>query len=392
MKDTHKKALCAIFLVVLFAPALLGVISVMFKDKNFDVDLLGYTDVIDRPNLTRESYASGKFQKDCASWFESKLKPRGIMIKTYGTIRYNLFNLGNEVIGSNNDIFQENYITTEFALASAYDMANADSSARVDGYVAALEETRQKLETMGKTLYVYVGANKAEFHSENVPRKYREMKPEGSVNITDYFRSGLGQTAVPYKICSDLKTELVYPAFYPTGIHWSRTFEQTVSSQIIAELSDITGKNYRDLILGNVRESKEPFWRDSDVFNLLNVWNRVDCTYYEYEIEKDNADVYDKMRFLIVGDSFALGLRTDILSTYPDEEVYTIQYDQYIQMPDGSRNELNHNWETLDLQYYLDNTDVIILGFTEPNIVNCSDGFIQYLNAFLDTYQPGAME
>lgn len=392
MKDTHKKALCASFFVVLFMPALLGILAVMFKKINFDVKLKGYTDAINRPNLTWESYASGDFQKDCASWFESKLKPRGIIIKTYSTIKYNLFNLGNEVIGKNDDIFQENYITTEYALGSMYDMANADSSAMVDEYVAVLAETCKKLETVGKTLYVYVGANKAEFDSENVPRKYRDLKPEDSINITEYFRAGLSQTAVPYKICSDLKTELVYPAYYPTGIHWSRTFEQTVSSQIITELSNITGKNYRDLILGNVRESKEPFWRDADVFNLLNVWNKLDCTYYEYEIEKDNADVYDKMRFLIAGDSFALGLRTDILATYPDEEVYIIQYDQYIQMPDGSRNEINHNWEELDMQYYLDNTDVIILGFTEPNIVRCSEGFIQYLDAFLDIYQPCVME
>lgn len=386
-----KKILCASFIIILFIPTVLKVMSYGWK-LNLDVQLGGYTDSMAKPDLTWQSFESGEFQSEYTSWYEATIKPRGVITKTYSTVRYNVFNLGNRIIGNNHDIFEEGYISAEYALKPEYDMAYESSRLGMDAYIAVLEEVYEKLGAFNKSLYVYIGTNKAEFDSENVPQKYKDLQPEGSINMVEYMRTRLDQTIVPYKICSDLKDELDYPAYYPTGIHWSRTLEQKVSSLIVSELSNITGKKYRNLILGNVKESSNPFWRDADVFNLLNVWNDADCIYYEYEIEKDNVDGYDRMRFLIAGDSFAMGLRYDILGTYPDEDIYNIAYDQYIQGPDNTLFEIHQNWENLDMQYYLDNTDVIILGCTEPNITVYSYGFIQYLNSYLDTYQPNKAE
>lgn len=386
-----KRIICGSFIIIIFIPAILHILSFGWK-LNFDVKLGGYTDTTVKPDLTWENFESGEFQREYTSWFEAAMKPRGIITKTYSTIRYNVFHLGNRIIGNNNDIFEDNYIDAEYALKPEYDMAQENSRLKMDEYITILEDVCEKLANFNKTLYIYIGANKAEFDSENVPQKYKDLQPQGFINIVDYMRTELDQTIVPYKICSDLKDELDYPAYYPTGIHWSRTFEQKVSSLIVTELSNITGKKYRNLILGNIRESDTPFWRDADVFNLLNVWNTVDCTYYEYEMKADNVESYDKMRFLIAGDSFVMGLRNDILETYPDEDIYIIAYDQYIQGPDNTMFEVHQNWENLDMQYYLDNTDVIILGYTEPNLTVYSYGFVQYLNNYLDTYQPKIIE
>lgn len=320
-----KKILCVSFLAILFIPAILKIVSFGWE-RNLDIELGGYTDSADKPDLTWQNFEAGEFQSEYTYWFETTMKPRGIITKAYSTIQYNFFNLGNRIIGNNNDIFEDNYIFAEYALKPEFNMACENSRLRMDEYITVLNEVYEKLKAFDKTLYVYVGANKAEFDSENVPQKYKDLQPEDSVNIMEYMRSRLEQTTVPYKVCSDLKDELDYPAYYSTGIHWSRTFEQKVSSLIIAELSSITGKNYRSLNLGTVMESDTPFWRDADVFNLLNVWNNVDCTYYEYEIERDSADSYDQMRFLIAGDSFPMGLRYDILNAYPDEKIYNIAY------------------------------------------------------------------
>lgn len=305
--EQMKKIVCSCFITLLFIPIIFGVLSLVLA-RNFDVGLAGYTDKQARPPLRLESFKTGDLQKGYASWFETALKPRGMITKTYASLRYALFRLGNRTIGKNGDIFESGYIYAEYGCEPQYNMADPESRKAMDEYVNLLDTLNRKLRQYNKVLYVYIAPNKAEFDSDNVPSKYKALRPDNFISIPEYLRIHLQDVHIPYKVCADLQDTLHYPAFYPTGIHWSRTYEQTASSQIVAELKMITGKNYRDLVFGNIKESQTPFWRDRDVFDLLNLWyNPLEVSYYEYEVIQEHMASYDNMRFFIAGDSFPVG-------------------------------------------------------------------------------------
>lgn len=386
-----KKILIFGFVLIIILPSVLKLIYQGWNIK-MDVPLKGYSDSISEPDFSYKSFVSGEFQSNYTAWTEENLLPRGIFTKTYASLQYNLFHQGNRVIGKNNDIFEEGYIFAEYALTDTFDISVPETKQGYDNYVDELIMLQKKLEKFDKSLYFYVAANKAEFDSENVPDKYKAMHSEDSINIIDYLRSRMEQTSIPYRFCADIKDELEYPPFYSTGIHWSRTYEQRVTQKIISDLSENTGKNYRNIVITGINESNTPFGRDSDVYDLLNVWNKNNTKYYEYSVEQEHKDSYDKMKILLWGDSFAEGLWNDITYDCPNDSIYYINYSLYVREPGGNLVPFNGVWENVDMQRYLDNSDVVILGCTEHNLATFSCGFVQYLNQFLDTYVPNVSE
>lgn len=378
----------AVFFLIVFIPTLLSGIGNFFG-KNLDVELCGYTDTIKKPELKADTFLSGNYQQAYTVWFDATVKPRGIFTKTYSTIRYNLFNLGNRPIGYNKDTYELSYIESELGLTLKYDMSLEANRKKIETYVENLEKLQGKLKEFGIDLYVYIPANKATLHLENIPEKYKAMTDPELVNVTEYFFELMQETSIPYLDTTEIGKELEYPAFYSTGIHWSRPFEQTVSKRIVADLCQLTGKNYRQLELNEIMVSADPFWRDTDVFDLLNVWNKTDVTYYEYSTEPITPESFDRMGILLSGTSFGQGLRKDILDTYPTENVYYVNRSEYFLEPNGAMLMINGDWDALNLAEYLDKTDVVVVENIAPELANSSYGFVEYLLQVLETYTPG---
>lgn len=383
-----KRLIIIAFLTILYLPFGLAFVS-EHSGLSCDVPLKGYTDAMQKPRLTASTFWDGSYQSGYAAWYEANLKPRGVLTKTYATIQYNCFNLGNRPIGKNGDIFELAYINSELCIGGYADYSKPDHWLEMSEYVDKLQTLKEKLEGFGKYLYVYVAPSKADFNYDNIPDKYTALSSQDAVRGVDAFKQLISETDVPYLICADAKDHLRYPAFYHSGIHWSRTFEQETSAYLVKEFARITGKNYRNILLGEVNESSVPYWRDADVWDLLNVWNELDETYYEYSSQQEVKERYDKIGVLIHGDSFSMGLRKDILDQYPFEHVYRINNDQYWEAQDGVQNKII-SWDSLDISKWLDQTDIVVIESTEPNLEKYSYGFVDYLLGFLDTYEPGS--
>ena len=389
--DNMKKICIYFFLFILYIPIILSVLSNVTK-WSLDVSLNGYVKTNEKPDFTTESFLSGEYQTKYAQWFNSVLRPRGVLIKTYASINYNLFRLGNRPIGYNNDIFEMPYIEAELCLNEEYDFAYQENREGMRKFVEDLVSVQKKLNSIDKSIYVYIAPSKADFDFDNIPKKYLALSGVNSDRVVDCFRNYISQNNVPYMICADMKNELEYPAFYTTGIHWSRTFEQMASKKIIENLSDVLNKKYRNIFFSGVQSSTIPFWRDADVFDLLNVWNEINNIYYEYNVDREYPEEFDKMRFLIYGDSFGEGLRKDILGNYPYEEIYYINYNNYVLDNRGNVTNLDKSWDNFDFGYYLDHTDVVIIEMSEHLIKDKTLGFVERLNAFLDVYTSGIKE
>lgn len=381
-----KKMVIVLFLTVLYLPFVLGLVS-KAGAWACDVPLKGFTDSTEKPAFSAGSFLKGEFQKNFTKWYEASFKPRGVITKTYATIRYHCFNLGNRTIGNNKDIFDQGYIDTELCINGAADYSKEEHQKEMQDYVKKLQILQEKLQRFDKHLYVYIAPSKANFYPENIPKKYKAISDEDAITSVPYFSQLIAETNIPHLICRDRKDALQYPAFYTTGIHWSRTFEQETSARIIRELSEITGKNYRNILLGEVHQSSKPYGRDSDVYDLLNVWGEPQGTYYEYTVNGEHPEEYEKIKILVHGDSFGQGIVGDIRGLYPYEMVWYANRAQYITDEKGKTTKLG-SWEDFDFSICLDNIDVVVLEATEPTLQNYAYGLVDCLIDFLDTYEP----
>lgn len=381
-----KKAVVWVFLAVIFAPILLGLTGKLVGAR-FDVELLGYTDSVEKPELSVHTFLDGTFQKDYGAWMEENMPLRGVFTRTYNTIRYEGFSLGNRIVGNHGSIFETAYVEAELALGD-YDYSDPARAQRMQNVVDHMASVDQKLRAVGKHLYVYIAPSKANLYPEDIPRNYVAMAQPGGIRAVDLFRERISATDVPYLICADMKDSLEYPAFYPTGIHWSRTYEQLASQRIVNDLSALSGETYQNIEITGVRTSKTPFWRDSDVYNLLNVWLPQDVDYYEYTTQPAEEGPVSELDILLMGDSFGLGLCKDIGNPLADVSIWYIDRSNSLSGPDGKQQLLERNWENLDLQTCLDRVDFVVLEIVESELVYDTHGFIDYLDAYLDHYTP----
>lgn len=355
--------------------------------KSYDIPLKGFTNKAGQTQFSKDSWLSGDFQKDWSARLEESLKPRGVMVTTYNTINFQLFNKSGRIIGKEKDIFEPEYINAELTINPADDFSNPENIQKMTGFVNDLVAVKDKLGQVGKGFLIYIAPSKASQFRDHIPDKYFGISP-GHTRAVDVFRAEIEKTDVPYLICADLADETGYPTFYPTGIHWSRTYEQYVSAYLIDMTAKITGKNCGRLQLGNVASSKTPYYRDNDVLDLANVFYQPEITYYQYETSWEQDGDTEELRMLIQGDSFSEGLRKDILDNNESAEIYHITNDSSVMNPNGEVIPLHYDWANLDWQYYLDHADMIVVEIAEPFVKHCTYGFIQELSNRLDSYTP----
>ena len=381
------KLAALVFLVILFLPPALTAASRLLYRK-LDVELKGYVDQTDRPALTLQGFLDRSFQDGFSEWFESYFKPVGVLRKTHATVRYGLFNLGNRPIGKNRDIFETHYIDEQLCINGYDDMSRPEKRETLETYVERLQDLRLKLRAVGKELYFVLAPSKANFDRGNIPQKYLAVADPCAVNTETFFSQLLENSGIPHLLSTEMKDELTYPPFYSTGIHWSRTYEQLASARVIKDLSELTGRRYRNILLGEAETSRTAFWRDRDVYDLLNVWTEPDETYYQYAELREPSDHYDRLRAVIQGDSFARGFPRDVKTVYPYEDIYLIVRNHELQKPKGGTQQFE-SWESFPFQELLDSVDVVILESTAHELRSCSFGFVEHLSDALESYVPG---
>ncbi len=381
-----KKIIIILFIIIIYCPFILSVLSFV-SGQRMDTTLNGFFDEVKIPELTMESYINGEYQTDYENWLNKTLMPRAFMTKLYNQIEFSCFDLGNRIVGKNNNIFEDDYVADALALDD-FNYAGSENQAELAEYAEKLVNIQNKLKVHDKQLVVYFTASKGSYASEDIPLRYYAQQDESVLRAKDYLIELLNQTSIPYLDSADLIPTLGYPAFYSTGIHWSRPLEQETSKAVMSLLENISGKDFRDIVLTDMQESKEPFWRDTDVYDLLNVFSPYpEVTFYEYETEREFPETYDKARVLLQGGSFALGLRRDFFELYQSDDLTYINYDVYVLDETGYTS--FDAWEELDLGSYLDESDFVVIELQEASIVKYSSGFVDYLDEFLDTYTPG---
>lgn len=385
-KFVKKKVVFAIFMATLFIPLSLGLCQKLFH-RTIDFGLKGNFNTYTKPTLSLNSILSGVYQKDFEAYWNNSFVPRGSIIKAYNQLRYTLFNEGNRIVGRNKSIFEIAYIEEYFGLEKKYDFSLIENQQQMDDYIDSLIDLSNKLELCGKKLIIYTTPSKVDYEYNNLPYKYK-IQDTLDIRAIDYFIDKIKPTSLVYLNSTEFLNEeqSSYPIFYNTGIHWSRPAEQEISHEIINIINNELNIPTKKFNLTYLKSNNEGYWRDLDVYDLLNIYNgKIDSEYYEYKTEGTIPDDYQNVSILLQGGSFGQGFRKDFLENSIGDEFINIFYDEYI--IDSNDNYIPiKNWVDLDIKAYLDKVDVVIIEVNEQALANYSNGFVSFLNLYMDTY------
>ena len=376
----------SLFFFMIFSPFVYGKIKIFF-DLNIEPELHGFVDTVKRPKkITYNNFRKGKYQKKLKKWYEQNLPLASFFIKNYNSIRFLSFKLlnKNKYLGNDNFIHGDGYINSFYSLEKRYDYSIEKNRNKMKIFINDLIKLQNKLSSISKYLYIYLPPSKVELYPNNVPKKFIDRAVKESINPSSMIENELKKTNLNFWMCNDIKNKLKYPSYYSTGAHWSRTYESIATRKIISDLKHITGKSYRNIKLGKVIKSDKCLWRDCDYYNLLNMWPRISSTYYEYKLRREFPKNFDKMNFFIAGDSFADGLKKDILDTYPDENIYLLSRNKRFYNTKNESFDLYNNLNTINLKPYVDASDVIIIEMIEPEIINYAHGIVKHLLKILN--------
>lgn len=388
-RPNFKFVIIMIFMAILVLPMSLDALS-KIRGKTYDVELKGYFDKYDKPEFTGESFKDTSYQTAYSNYVANNFKPRGLYIKAYNTLRFNLFNKTHNIVGKDNYIFEYDYVSAELSLDPKNDFSLQENRDKMDDYVYKLTKINEVLESRDKKLLFYISDSKASEYHEYIPKNYLDRKPDGSVRGVDYLCECLEKTDIEWIYTPDLASDLPCESFYATGIHWSRPFEQKANLQVLMKMRELTGKNYRSWELTDLQSSSEPYFRDTDVFNMMNIWNPYFTdTFYQYDSANVIPDNYDQMNALVQGGSFAIGFREDVWEHYPDENIKYINYCEYLMDRDKNVARLNDDWNNAPLAQLVDEADIVVIEMNEAVIANYSNGFVDALYEVLCTEGEG---
>lgn len=379
-----KKTVSIIFILIICIPIIFQLIFNIFN-KRIDLSFKGYFNSYTKPKLTWKTFKNGEYQTSFNNYWDNNLIPRGAAIKSFNQLQMDAFRLGNRVIGYNNDLFETTYINDALAIKD-WDFSDKEKDNQMYSYVSKLQSINDKLLEKGKYLLVYTTPSKGTYNYDNIPYRYKVLKNENGIRGVDVFKKYIKNTNVPYLDSKEIMEQSKYPTFYPTGIHWARPVEQEMKIAIYNKLADISNKNLRIIELENIKEQSNPFWRDADLYDILNVLKKPnkDIKYYEYEENKIYPTSYENLKMFVEGGSFSLGLTynnylsDDIYQTFYEQRIFSQNTDELLQ--------LHGNWDNANLKNYLDKVDFVVIEINEAVLNKYSNGFVDYLDKYLDTY------
>ena len=128
------------------------------------------------------------------------------------------------------------------------------------------------------------------------------------------------------------------------------------------------------------------------MYHVANMWYAPREKYHEYKIKPAEDGNYSTPVIMIQGDSFAEGLFKDISNSRITENCYYVYNDRFISdindqkvidVRNVDKESYKNIWDLFNLEYYIDEIDVLCIEFN-PSFMNTeSSGFVYYLNTLL---------
>ena len=374
MKNTKKRILFPmLFLVILLYP-----VSGLVTDRFITLNGVTQETVLNKASL--QGLMNGEWQSELNQYLENHFWGRKLLIKLRSQGIYSGFNMSPNsavVVGKDKYLYEPEYINRELNI---YPVSDEDF---FNNLIDELVRLDRLCAQNGKELYVFITPNKASFCKEQIPKQYMLLSQPGENNYERFVRH-LADTDLKYfdshAYIADHLAEVEEPAFYPTGIHWSRPWGGRCTIAFAEYVSE-NSKWQLGRFEQTVAKKRGPSWPDNDLYQSLNlILPPSGIQYYKSRIstteEGDHPSVFLRGGSFLGQSLNALGMSgaVDVCAHFENNYCFLDNYERSVTFTSFDSYD-----EFTEMGDYLSKADILILEVNEAAVPVMSWGFIEYL-------------
>lgn len=336
-------------------------------------DLTGLVISDEKPELSRSSWFSGAYQRECDDYDNDHWALKTWMVRANNQLYYDWFRqirVNGFVIGKEDYIFSESYIFSAFG----DDLLKEEKVRTLLEKAKVIQDT---LDRKGIKLLLVYAPGKGEYCKEFVQDKYVHPVSQTNHDLYVKYSKQLGLNYLDiYDWFNKLKPTTQYPLFPKFGHHWSYYGACLASDTIIKHIEKLTGRDLPAIGWNNVEVVDSSRSRDADVLksmNLLTVPSQnMKLAYPELLFETDTTK--NTTRVLTVSDSYwydqvYMGVPANCFAGGQ----FWYYYNKVIPSPrPGEKVEV---WQ-LDLKKEIESNKVVMLLYSDGNLPTFGNAFI----------------
>lgn len=358
-------------LYILFA---LPALWTYFKKDN-KPNLTGIVISEKRPELTKENWFSGYYQKQTDDFNNDHWAWKEWMVRWNNQFYYTLFN---EIRVNGFVAIQDNYVISKSYILSAYgdDFIGEGKIKEKCRKAKVIQDTFKK---KGIDLVFLFIPGKGRLCEEKIPDKYKH--PIKNTNYDVFLKY-----AKEYKInyldlqawfLNTLKQKEKHLLFAKFAHHWTNYAECLAIDTIVKYLEKLRNKPFPHIVWDKVDISDTPRSRDADILKSMNLaisppFNEQ-YAYPDYGFEVDST--LTKQKVLVIGDSYWYGPVYMGVNRYLfGDGQFWYYYNKVVPTPiPGQKVEV---WQ-LNLKESIESNQVILLAYSDGNLSNFANNFIE---------------
>lgn len=341
-------------------------------------NLQGETVTEERVGISFENIWSGRWQTEYEEYFADNLKIREWLIPVRNQIMYSVFKTSpnnNIVIGKNQNLYEEEYVCFETQIYQAM------AAEEVDELVDKLKKIDTALKKKGKSFFIFITPSKAEIYYEDVPENYLLIAPDTKNESTySLFIKALSESSIAYYDSTPevrrLKEISEFHVFPRTGTHWSCLTAAICAEKLADSMEEQLSINLPECMV-EYEQCEEPVFPDTDIYDVLNLWEKPDEAFYKPIVEITDEDKGEYTILARGGSFMGASLNRMIQENYFSKSYYI--ENTFAVCPEGTYSGNFDSYDILPVREMIEDSDIIFLEVNEEAIPRMSFGFIDYI-------------
>ncbi|MBP6334840.1 MAG: hypothetical protein KA444_05150 [Bacteroidia bacterium] len=325
-----------------------------------------------KPMLNDSTWFAGIYQKEYELYINDTIGYHHAFIRLRNQIDYSLFKKCHSYdieVGKNGYLIATTHIDAHLGKLHT-------TESKIDSNVFMLKQLNDTLLKLNKTLVLLFAPSRGAFYKDLSPYWY-DLRKEHESDYECYLRL-LNPTNI--KIIDynrwflESKDTTTYPLFTKCGIHWSTYGAVLAADSLVCFIEKERQLDLPDIVIDSIELSNSARHTDADLNSTLNlIWPVKNNTmaYPNLSFKKSGKD---KLKFLVIGDSFFFNIGATNIPPEVFEE-YSFWYYNSSIFSNGNNN--GKNTREVNLQNEINKHDVIALIATEVNLNEFGWGFIK---------------
>jgi len=334
--------------------------------------LEGFFEQASNPEFAVDSFFNGSYQTGKEKYIDQNYGFRNFLIRLNNQLDFwFLGKIHSEkvVLGKNGMLYEDHYIVS-------YLGENFLGESIIDELTSKIKKLQDYFSQKNKTLLIILAPGKATFFPDLFPPLFdREKKRNNYEEFAAQFQSKGINTIDFNNWFKAKKGKTPFPLYTELGIHWTLYGSSLAFDSIVKYVEKKRNIDLPDYLIDKYEFPDELRSPDDDIYRALNLlfnMKHVKAAYPLIRVYNDSTKTQPTL--LTIGDSYWWNIYNTAVggSVFKDGRFWYYNKEAF---PESFTKQTFV--ETLDFKKVIEETDVIILCYTEPMLINIGNGFIE---------------